>query len=224
MSASFLKRFHAEKITDELKRRATAAAIPWLQGQIERRMLEVAELKAAAAEPTQEGRLARATKLTNATRWLGWLIADLKQRRAEPFVTARDVHRYVIKAETDERMCRYCELPGMRTSRDRWDDTRRWDFGQADFFFSYNWDSPFDAVVDAVCTHSDTQVAAGKPPPYYWLDNFAINQHYRTSEEAAAAKRAGAPGYDHDGPPGEWGMTTVACPRCDRCAAAQRIM
>ena len=51
------------------------------------------------------------------------------------------------------------------------------------------------------------------------VDNFAINQHYRTSEEAAQAKRNGERGYDHDGPPGKWGMTTKACPECAPCAA-----
>ena len=35
-------------------------------------------------------------------------------------------------------------------------------FGDADHFFSYNWDSPFDDVVDAICAHSCRRVAAGK--------------------------------------------------------------
>ena len=69
---------------------------------------------------------------------------DLAKRRKEPFVTARDVHRYIVKAETDDLLCRYCELPGMAEQKD--EESGMFHFGDADHFFSYNWDSPFDDV------------------------------------------------------------------------------
>eukprot|EP01045_Picozoa_sp_COSAG04_P000462 COSAG04_NODE_10_length_43369_cov_4.059025_42_plen_963_part_00 len=219
VSAAFLRWFRAEKVTDELKQRATAAAIPYLEGQIERRTQEIAELQGAksveAVEDSAEGRKRHAIKLTNAKRWLGWLRTDLEQRQTEPFVTARDIHRYIVKAETDDLLCRYCELPGMAEQKDP--ETDMYHYGTADHFFSYNWDSPFDDVVDAMCAHSDRAVAEGKPPQYYFIDNFAMSQHYKTSEAEAAKKRAGDPDFSYDFMGGTWGRSTTACPACPNC-------
>ena len=50
---------------------------------------------------------------------------------------------------------------------------RRW-IGRAQFFFSYSWDSPWAEVVSALVGHSARAVAAGRPPPYYWVDIFAV--------------------------------------------------
>eukprot|EP01043_Picozoa_sp_COSAG02_P087291 COSAG02_NODE_24590_length_683_cov_1.101027_1_plen_130_part_01 len=88
VSAAFLRWFSAEKVTQQLKRRATDAAIPYLEGQIQRRKQEIRELE--SMEVVKAHKRQHAIKLTNAERWLGWLCTDLEQRRAEPFVTARD--------------------------------------------------------------------------------------------------------------------------------------
>ena len=212
VSAAFLQWFSAEKVTQQLKRRATDAAIPYLEGQIERRKQEIRELKSMRVAEEHER---HAIKLANAKRWLGWLCTDLEQRRAEPFVTARDVHRYIVKAETDDLLCRYCELPGMAEGKDPL--TGRYWFGLADHFFSYNWDSPFEDVVGAICAHSDRAVAAGKRPPYYFIDNFAMIQHYKTSEAEAQKKQRGDPNFTYDSAESTWGRSTTACPECPNC-------
>eukprot|EP01045_Picozoa_sp_COSAG04_P027783 COSAG04_NODE_4141_length_2273_cov_3.089376_1_plen_606_part_10 len=165
----------------------------------------------AKAEDHKMGKQHQDVKLTNARRWLGWLQEDLEKRRKDPYCTGRDVHRYIIKPETDDLQCRYCELPGMAEQKDP--ETGRHSFGTADHFFSYNWDSPIEDIVDAICSHSAAEVAAGKPPPYYWIDNFAINQHERTSEEGARKQRAN-PGSDDS-----WRMSSVACRPCSACEA-----
>eukprot|EP01048_Picozoa_sp_COSAG05_P018962 COSAG05_NODE_2872_length_2554_cov_2.243585_2_plen_517_part_00 len=204
VSAAFLERFTSERCTAQLMERATAAAIPFL------------ETKIAEYERDVENN----ENTESAQQWLKWYRMDLAKRQRAPYLTARDVHRYIIKAATDDRMCRFCELPGVGEGREppgRAGELGARHFGMADYFFSYNWDSPWVDVVDAIVTHSEEQVRGGKRAPYYWVDNFAINQHYRTSIEAAKARLAGEPGYDYDGPVGKWGMTTVACPPCPPC-------
>jgi hypothetical protein len=212
VSAAFLRWFKREKVTQRLREHATHAATPYLEAQIVSRRQEIAELQEAGTEEgSAEGRKRHRNKLTNAKRWLGWLEEDLEKRKREPYVTARDVHRYIVKVETDELMCRYCELPGMAERCDL-ETGRHW-FGLANHFFSYNWDSPFDDVVDAICTHSDMQVAVGQAPGYYWVDNFAINQHERTTKDTAQQQRD-TPGADNC-----WRASRVACPVCAPCAA-----
>eukprot|EP01048_Picozoa_sp_COSAG05_P004251 COSAG05_NODE_223_length_13640_cov_1551.628979_1_plen_1104_part_00 len=228
VSADFLRRFRLEKVTYELKVRATDAAIPLLNSQIKKRTLEVKALEGTqevgAVEDSEEGRKQHENNLTNAKRWLVWLTEDLAKRKAEPYVTARDVHRYIVKAETDDLLCRYCELPGMAEQKDP--ETGMHYFGDADHFFSYNWDSPFDDVVDAICAHSCRRVAAGKSPGYYFIDNFAMSQHYKTSEQEAANKAADLDYNTHQGAtapiwPDEqwkmWGKSSTACPACPNC-------
>jgi hypothetical protein len=283
VTAAFLRQFTAEHVTEALATRATAAAVGYLEEQIERRKQEIAELEGMGAaaggwafmciaaatitsdessdsgqkgtlEPGAEiealdyrvddggfarikfarGRLRRKgwvslesadgtrllqstradgppdpIKLVNCRRWLGWLGDDLQSRRAKSFLTARDVHRYIIKVQTDALRCRYCELPGVAHGLDP--STGVHHFGLADHFFSYNWDSPWEAVVDAICTHSDREVAAGKPVPHYWLDNFAINQHERTDQAGALKAQANYGGDDC------WRMSAVPCPPCAPC-------
>ena len=215
VSAAFLKKFAAEKVTREIERHATKAAVRYLKAQIGRRQQDVKELvatqKTAAVEDSAGGGKRHAINLTNANRWLGWLQEDLAKRKAKPYVTARDVHRYIIKPETEEHQCRYCDLPGLAEEKDP--ETGMYYFGLAQHFFSYNWDSPFEDVVDAICTHSEAEVAEGKPPPYYWVDNFAINQHERTSEEGARRHRENPDGED------SWRMSRVACAPCEPCEA-----
>ena len=73
-------------------------------------------------------------QLTNARRWLHWLKEDRKQRKKHDYLTARDVHRYIIKPETDHLQCRYCELPGLAEQKDP--ETDRFCFGAADLVTS----------------------------------------------------------------------------------------
>ena len=172
VSAAFLSKFQAEKVTSAVKRRATAAAIPYLEAQIARREQAIKGLQqAGAVEDSDESRKRHEIRL-------GWLNEDLAKRKEKPFVPARDVHREIIKPETDGQRCRYCELPGLAEQKDP--ETGMYHFGDADHFFSYSWDTPFEDVVDAICTHSAAEVAEGKPPAYYFVDCFAINQHKRT--------------------------------------------
>lgn len=96
--------------------------------------------------------------------------------------TARDVHKLVIKPATDALCCRYVELSGVG---DGVDVVSGLPFvGPADFFFSYSWDSSWQAVVDALSQHSEQEEAAGRPPPFYWIDLFAVNQHWPAKDTA----------------------------------------
>jgi hypothetical protein len=110
----------------------------------------------------------------------------LRRRQDEPYLTARDVHRHLVAAATGERMCRYVELPGVGDGTDP--ETGQWFVGRAQFFFSYSWDSAWEEVVSALADHSarwtaqEQRVAQeegreARPPPYYWIDIFAVNQH-----------------------------------------------
>jgi tetratricopeptide (TPR) repeat protein len=99
---------------------------------------------------------------------------DLARRHAAPYVSGRDFHRYVIKAKTHDLMCRYIELPGILAATDG-DGMRS--IGPADVFVSWTWDTPWDILIETLQAHTDAAVSAGRPPPRYWLDIFAVNQH-----------------------------------------------
>jgi hypothetical protein len=143
-------------------------------------------------------------------RQLKRLQSDLKSRKARPYMTTRDVHKYVIKAETDSLQCRYVELVDWAEGdgQDRLSDdieraiSERYSIhktiskragaaaliGSADYFVSHSWDSPWADLVAAVESHAsmlDLEVA-----PYYWVDIFAVCQHWATDESSA-----GRPGY-----------------------------
>jgi hypothetical protein len=228
VTAAFLHHFTEEHVTLAVAKRATAAAIPYLAGMIREREAELQELEAGA------GGRGRELRMVIGRRWLRWLQADLAKRKASPYLTARDVHRYIIKGLTDASMLRFCELAGVAEGFDS--DTGAPHIGKAQHFFSYNWDSPWDEVVDAISTHSESMVSSGRTPPYYWVDNFAINQHYRTSDEVAelchkmraepwllaggSSKRAAAGDKLETAAvsPG-WGFAPMACPPCVACAA-----
>ncbi len=110
-------------------------------------------------------------------RKMAQLKADLARREDKPYLTARDVHKLLVVAATQESMHRYVELPGVGDSRDT--EAGHWYVGRARYFLSYSWDSPFHAVVDALTDHTRRHwdAASGEPPPYYWIDIFAVNQH-----------------------------------------------
>ena len=166
-------------------------------------MVEVSEATSLPALALQQcaprTMVSESTQSSSATPIAGSM-EGLKKRKRKPYVLAHDVHRCIVKAETYDDMCRYCELPGM--AEQTVPETERHWFGLADHFFSYNWDWPFDDVLDAICTHSDAQVAVDKAPPHYWVDNCAINQHERTSDDSARQRQLtrtpSASGLFHD--------------------------
>ena len=82
-------------------------------------------------------------------------------------------------------MCRFCELPGIGDGVDA--ATGMPHFGKAEYFFSYSWDSPWDQILEGLTAHSDAIVKKhpDRPPPYYWLDIFAVCQHWRTDSNNA---------------------------------------
>eukprot|EP01047_Picozoa_sp_COSAG01_P057673 COSAG01_NODE_6697_length_3539_cov_4.359302_2_plen_1026_part_00 len=225
VSVRFLRCFTREHITPALKHKATRDAIEHLDGRIRAVKQELA-LGSASTAGTQTKDLGdelfrrylqgqMGADEYNARRGaheiaaqqrsneeilrdsLEALQADLAKRKAAPYVTARDIHKLVVKAACDEPMCRYCELPDPRAAptwsfggpapcvgggKDPQSGTP--DFGAADFFLSYNWDTPWDELLDALATHSEEQEAVGSQPPpphYYWIDIFAVNQHWKTS-------------------------------------------
>ena len=218
VTVSFLKRFTAEHATSALKAAATNQAIPWLESKIRMAEQELSLGSASNAgtetrdlgrslfvrykngqlseEEYNERRDAHAIAAQQRSNKemlqssLQTLKTDLAKRQKASFLTARDIHKLVIKAACDEPMCRYCELPDSRIAP-LWNfrgpaprigdgndpETKLPDFGPADFFLSYNWDTPWDELLDALVTHSDKQEEAGAKPPHYWIDIFAVNQH-----------------------------------------------
>jgi hypothetical protein len=64
------------------------------------------------------------------------------------------------------------------------DEAGRPYYGKALAFVSHSWDSEWAELVDAIKAHSDLRVRTNptEEPPYYWVDIFAINQHFGTDE------------------------------------------
>jgi hypothetical protein len=93
--------------------------------------------------------------------------------------TTRQVHRDVIVPETLQRRCRY-----VRLMRGQTDEAGRPYYGRPLAFVSHSWDSEWAELVDAIKAHSDRHVRdhPAEEPPYYWVDIFAINQHFGTDE------------------------------------------
>jgi hypothetical protein len=85
----------------------------------------------------------------------------------------RDVHAHFIKPATDALCCRFVELREWATGADA--DGRPF-VGQADYFVSHSWDSPWEEVMAAIEAHSERQDAL----TYYWVDIFAVCQHWKT--------------------------------------------
>lgn len=206
VSADFLRAFTRKKVVgrEDLAREATAATITFLQGEIQK---VKDELRRDHAPPTTSspGGLTRESSARMRTKKklnekLSLLKSDLKQRRKRPFLSTRDVHKLIIKPETDERRCRYVELPG-------WGDRacRGMPFvGDASSFVSHSWDSPWEELVAALCEHAEQH-----PDHYYWVDIFAVIQHWRTPPE-----KAGQPGH----------MASPCTADCTGCKAAAEDM
>ena len=224
VSVRFLQRFTQTFVTDSLAAQATTDAIPFLERkirEIEQQLalgsesgVDTGELFGILIDRYDAGAVSRdefrtrceahakaAQRRSNKDQLesaLHIFQSDLKRRLKRPFVTARDIHKLIIKAHCDPLMCRYCELPSgaawnqalgqadfarsPRVGDGRDPETREPDFGLADFFLSYNWDTPWDEVLDALVTHSEEQAKHNKhlhgvAPPFYWMDIFAVNQH-----------------------------------------------
>ena len=104
--------------------------------------------------------------------------SNLESRKEEtsgqPFITGRDFHRLVIKADTHDLLCRYVELEGCG---DAVDPDGGASVGGAVAFVSWNWDSEWELLLGALGEHTQRAVAGGAAAPRYWLDLFAVNQH-----------------------------------------------
>lgn len=205
VSADFLRTFTKEKVLGrhELAREATAAAIKYLEHEIQTVQRELRRFEAATSKVSggltreNSARLRQRKKLNEK---LDLLKSDLRKRRKRPFLSTRDVHRMIIKPETDERYCRYIELPG-------WGDRacRGMPFvGHACSFVSHSWDSPWEELVAALCEHAEEH-----PDHYYWVDIFAVIQHWHTPPD-----KVGTPGH----------MATPCVTDCPGCMAAAEDM
>eukprot|EP01048_Picozoa_sp_COSAG05_P021099 COSAG05_NODE_3781_length_1841_cov_18.398967_1_plen_464_part_01 len=206
VSADFLRTFTSSKVLgrDDLARAATDAAISFLQGEIRNVQQQLKRVDQQSSGPvgalTRENS-ARMRAKKKLTEKLSLLKADLKKRRKRPFLSTRDVHKLIIKPETDRLRCRYVELPG-------WGDKACGGvpfIGDASSFVSHSWDSPWEELVAALCEHAEQQNGAY----YYWVDIFAVIQHWHTPEE-----KVGQPGH----------MPTACTPSCIGCVAAAEDM
>ena len=100
---------------------------------------------------------------------------DFERRRRPPtFITGRDFHSKVIKADTHDLLCRYVELAGCG---DGVDSDGSASVGDADCFVSWNWDSDWEQLLAALREHTEAVIDGGGQAPHYWIDLFAVNQH-----------------------------------------------
>ena len=99
---------------------------------------------------------------------------DLTKHGGRQFITGRDFHHHIIKADTHALLCRYTELVDCG---DAVDASGVRSLGDADAFVSWKWDSEWEALTGALAEHTQRAVAAGRAAPQYWLDIFAVNQH-----------------------------------------------
>jgi hypothetical protein len=197
-SAAFLRLF-TRKVTPDLKETATIAGIEYLEKDIKKftdqvksfnfngeTLIGETKTTLSVTQPllattfSRSSRLSKdaAKKLEEAKRHLSQRQYDLDERQKRKYMSTRDVHKYIVKKETDAKRCRYLELDEWENKRDP--VTNALYFGKVDHFVSHNWDSLWDAMVDAICDHSDEQ----EGDPYYWVDIFAVNQgeHWKNKE------------------------------------------
>ena len=95
---------------------------------------------------------------------------DLEKRKRTPYMTSRDVLKYIIKKDTVDLLCRYVELPGWAQQTDA--DGHPF-VGRADYMVSHCHDGPWLDIVEGVEVHQATQDRVC----YYWVDLLAVCQH-----------------------------------------------
>ena len=187
VSAAFLRSFTSSRVTadDALARRCTRDGLAFLKSQIKALEKEHSELRKSMQRSVVVGSMrSSGTTLQPTTSGTDAMLAqigrrtdqfkfDLQERNSRAYLTTRDVHREIIKAEADAPRCRYIEQPHWIDAKDEAGGPF---VGVADFFVSHSWDSPWESVVDAVVEHSDA-VPEGVSKPFYWIDIFAVNQH-----------------------------------------------
>lgn len=191
VSAAFLRAFTDRYVVahPDLARTATNEALAYLDKQIQEvqnKLTELVSPRADAGESASGTVLRRGTSAAIRSKMvlqqkLKVLQEDVAARKRKAFLSTRDVHKYIIKAETDARKCRWVELPGWG---DGVDSSGAPFVGDADSFVSHSWDSPWERLVEAVCEHSQREGKSGK---FYWVDIFAVNQHSPEKDEATQA-------------------------------------
>jgi hypothetical protein len=215
VSVSFLEEFTRQKVHSQpdLMKQATAEAIVFLEKAI-------VETKAALKTVTEgsASTRSRGNQQAGATETLqrGWSSQfdterdkallqsklerqehDLRSRRAKPYMTTRDAHQLIIKAETDALMCRYVELPGW--GADMIDASGVPFVGDAEAFLSHSWDSPWESLVNSARERATADRRNDKTQQknitYLWIDIFAVNQHWpQTGSDGSVTCPTGCPG------------------------------
>ena len=135
---------------------------------------------------------------------LGLIELDLATRTGRGhYLTTRDVVKFIVKPATDAQLCRYVELAEWATGTDA---EGRPFVGDADYFVSHSWDSPWKELVLAVEAH---QARHPLQLFYYWVDIVAVCQHCETADH-----NAGSPGK----------MLSACGPGCAGCAKVKQDM
>jgi hypothetical protein len=159
---------------------ATDGAVEYLTSQVERRR---EELNQRVEVFEQQQHLEPVTgmphiwagdcpELQALARSLSLMEADLEARKTRsPYMTTRDVHKLIIKPATDHLLCRYIELPEWAGGKDQ---TGLPFAGDADYFVSHSWDTPWEELVAAVEAH---QTQHPETIFRYWIDILAVCQH-----------------------------------------------
>jgi hypothetical protein len=189
VSAAFLRSFTKSKVTPSLSKQCTKEGIAWNKNQITflKEKLELTQTTYSLNEIEPNNNYKE--QIEEIKRRLSRLEYDLKERESRPaYMSTRDVHSKIIKAETDSKHVRYVELSEWSSSTF---------VGKADYFISHSWNSPWQSVVDAVCEHSDSQLPS---ITFYWIDIFAINQHWKDSQYCTGSGCIGCSAVQEDMP------------------------
>ena len=207
VSAAFLRLFTKTKVNLAFSKQSTKESISWNKSQISLLESQLKEIE-TTNQANQNQQVATninintnniLEKIEELKRRLSQFKYDLKERESRtPYMATRDVHSKIIKKETDDKLCRYLELPewaGQGTV-DNVTGIHIPYVGIADYFISHSWNSPWQSVVDAVCEHSDSQPNL----TFYWIDIFAINQHWKDSSFCTGVNCIGCAAVGEDMP------------------------
>jgi hypothetical protein len=181
LSAKALRIFTDSLVPGEHLQAANDAAVAFLQrrrAELRQQADELIDVVDAEEDPGSNTVDTRA-KLDMTMRSFSLVEADLKCRREQPYMTTRDVHKYIIKPATDARLCRFVELSEWAAGLD---NGGRSFVGLSDYFVSHSWDTGWLELLEAIEAH---QAAHSDEPYYYWVDIFAVCQHWRTDTGSA---------------------------------------